>query len=267
MIERKTGEANILPFKKKASTAFDFNDVVTTDSNGYLVLATSSTPRAKLLGLIQRTVASTDADYAQNTMVEVDVFCCDEDEYEATVDTGTLTQAMVNSLFDLNDEDGINVNNNQQKAVKVIRYISATKARVKFNKFGGVGRMECLQQTISVSSFTDGGGASGTLALNSTIPKGAVVTQTLITDVTGFAGDTSAVVTIGDGTDADRYNTGTPDVFSTATDVSAGVPSGTAYHSADKTPTVTVTSNADFTAVKSNGSGQMTVTIFYYVAR
>ncbi len=267
MIERKNGEANILPFKKKASTAFAFNDVVTTDANGYLVLATSSTPRAKLLGLIQRTVASTDADYASNTMVEVDVFCDDDDVYVATVDTGTLVQSMVNSLFDLNDENGINVNNNQQKAVRVTKVISTTKAEIKFNKNGGVGRLEVLQQTVAVTSFTDGGSTAGTLSMNATIPKGAVVTQTLLTDVTGFAGDTSAVITVGDGSDVDRYNTGTPDVFSTATDVSAGAPSGTAYHSADKTPVITITSATDFTAVKTNALGQVTVTIFYYVAR
>ena len=113
------------------------------------------------------------------------------------------------------------------------------------------------------ADFTDGGSTSGTYEYTTDIPKGAVVTRTLITDVTGFAGDTSAVITIGDGTDEDRYNTGTPDVFTTATDIDAGVVSGTAYHAAAATPTLTVTSGSDFGAVT---AGSVTVTIFYYEA-
>ena len=267
MIERKNGEANILPFKKKASEAFVFNDVVTTDASGFLTKATATTPRLKLLGLIQRTVASTDLDYAQNTLVEVDVFSDKDDVYVATVDTGTLVQAMVNSVYDLADENGINVSVSSQKAVRITKVISTTKAEVKFNRGGGAPRIESIQQTVGVASFTDGGSTVGTYDLLAVVPAGAVVVQSFITDVVGFAGDTSAVLTIGDGTDVDRYNTGTPDVFTTASDISAGVPSGTAYHSAVKTPKLTITSATDFTLVKTNGAGLVTVTIFYYVAR
>ena len=268
MIKRINDDANILPFKKVASETFSIGDVVTTNSSGYITKATSTTAPAKLLGQITRDVLATDADYALNSDVNVDVFCDADDVYEADVSTGTLVQSMVGSSFDLDDHNSINVNQNSIKAVKIVRVLSTTKARVVFNALpAGVAGLRSIQQTVSVSSFTDGGGTSGTLAMNATIPKGAVVTQSFITDVTGFAGDTTAVVTIGDGTDVDRYNTGTPDVFSTATDVSAGAPSGTAFHSASKTPTLTVTSTADFTAVKSNGSDQMTVTILYYVAR
>ena len=117
------------------------------------------------------------------------------------------------------------------------------------------------QQTITRSQFTDGGSASGTKTLSVSIPEGAVFLQSAISRITGFAGDTSAVVTIGDGTDVDRYNTGTPSVFATADHVSTGSPSGTAYHSGAKTPTITVTSGADFTSVS---AGQMTVTLFWY---
>ena len=123
--------------------------------------------------------------------------------------------------------------------------------------------VKMISQTVAFSEFTDGSGASGTLALTATLPVGAVVTQTLIDDVTGFTGDTSAVVTIGDGSVVDRYNTGTPNVFVTAGAISAGAVSGTAFHSAVKTVTLTVTSAADFTSVV---AGAMTVTIFYYQA-
>lgn len=128
-------------------------------------------------------------------------------------------------------------------------------------KLGGA-RIASVQQTVTFSEFTDGGAAVGTLELDTDIPLGAVVTQTLIDDVTGFAGDTSAVITIGDGTDVDRYNTGTPDVFTTAAAISAGAASGTAFHSAAKTPTLTITTATDWGLVT---AGALTVTIFYYV--
>lgn len=125
-----------------------------------------------------------------------------------------------------------------------------------------VPKVVTYQETISFDDFTDGGSTAGTLELSTTIPAGAVFMQALIDDVTGFTGDTSAVMTIGDGSDVDRYNTGTPNVFATATAISAGAPSGTAFHSAAATPTITVTSNADFTSVS---AGAATITLFYYL--
>ena len=127
----------------------------------------------------------------------------------------------------------------------------------------GFPKIRTHQETITLAQFTDGGGASGTKALSVSIPVGAVFLQSMISNVTGFAGNTSAVVTIGDGTDVDRYNTGTPSVFATADAVSAGAPSGTAFHAAAKTPTVTVTSATDFGAIT---AGQLTITLFWYQA-
>ena len=81
--------------------------------------------------------------------------------------------------------------------------------------------------------------------------------------ITGFAGDTSAVITVGDGTTVDRYNTGTPTVFTTAAaGVGLGVVSGTAFHAAAKTPVVTITSAADWGSVT---AGQITLTLLYYI--
>ena len=127
-----------------------------------------------------------------------------------------------------------------------------------------VPKIKAYQETFSVTDMTDGGSAIGTFALSLSIPKGAIVLQSFVDAVVEFAGDTSATIQIGDGTDADRYSTGTPDVFSTADHIAAGAVSGTAYHAAAKTVTVTITSAADFTAVVTDGSGTVTVTIFYY---
>lgn len=123
------------------------------------------------------------------------------------------------------------------------------------------GSLVKVSETILFSAFTDGGAAAGTKALATQIPVGARVLGLHLTALTGFTGDTSAVVIIGDGTDTDRYMTGTPSVFTTAANgMSLGIPSGVPYHDTAKTITVTVTSAADFTAV---AAGSMTVEYFY----
>ena len=125
----------------------------------------------------------------------------------------------------------------------------------------GAGFIHRLRETFKLADFTDGGGAAGTVEFANDIPLGAVVLQTLISGVTGFIGDTSAVITVGDGTDVDRYNTGTPSVFTTAANgLDIGVPSGERFHAAAKTIKLTVTSGSDFTSVS---AGELT-TEFYY---
>lgn len=117
-----------------------------------------------------------------------------------------------------------------------------------------------IRQTVLFSQFTDGGSTVGTKTLTEQIPAGAFVRQTLLHNVTGFTGNTSAVLTVGDGTDVDRYNTGTPSVFTTAVAIDMGVPSGTKIHVTAATVTLTVTSATDFTSVS---AGALTISIFY----
>lgn len=125
-----------------------------------------------------------------------------------------------------------------------------------------VGSLTKLTETVAYSDFTDGGATVGTYDLTvGTIPAGALYVGTAVTAVTGFAGDTSAALTIGDGTDVDRYNTSTVNVFATAASgVAAGLPSGVLYHAAAKTVTLTITTAADFTSVS---AGSVTVSLYY----
>ena len=110
------------------------------------------------------------------------------------------------------------------------------------------------------SSVVDSG-TTGTYTFTSEIPAGAIVLATKIVVGAGFAGDTSAVVTVGDGTDVDRYMTGTPDVFTTAASgVECGVPSGDKLVTTANAPVVIVTTAADYTSVS---AGSMTVTVYY----
>jgi hypothetical protein len=133
---------------------------------------------------------------------------------------------------------------------------------------GGFGRayalVGVLEQQFDHEEFTDGSGAAGTVTFRGSIPKGAVVLGTKVTVEEGFAGDDSAALTIGDGSTADRYNTDTIDVFSTAADgVESGIPSGDLLLTAENQPVLTVTAGADWGSVT---AGIVTVSIYFVQA-
>ena len=111
---------------------------------------------------------------------------------------------------------------------------------------------------ILYSDFTDGGGAAGTYQVGFVLPATFFVERCYLSDVTGFTGDTSATITVGDGSDADRLNTGTPSVFTTADHIDLGVVSGTELVGTAFSPTITITSNADFSSVS---VGQLTIKV------
>jgi hypothetical protein len=120
---------------------------------------------------------------------------------------------------------------------------------------------QVIGETVSYTDFTDGGGAAGTYTMKQTIPAGAIVWKTIVQNVTGFAGDTSAALIVGDGTDTDRYMTSTLNVFSDVVAIDGGAISGTAIHTTAKTPVLTVTSGSDWGAVT---AGTMTVKIIFF---
>lgn len=123
-----------------------------------------------------------------------------------------------------------------------------------------------ISQRLTLTDFTDGGAAAGTAELNGTIPAGAVYLRSFLYNVEDAATVTTLTVQIGDGddgTDDDRYNTGTPSVAAEATTVDAGAPSGAVYHATAVTPVVTVTEDDDFTDVTTLG---FTVEMTYHGA-
>lgn len=126
----------------------------------------------------------------------------------------------------------------------------------------GYGAAKKVTQTVTRAQFTDGGAAVGTFATTTmNIPVGATVLAFALTALTGFIGDTSAVLTIGDGSDVDRYNTGTPSVFTTAANgIALGVASGVKYHDTAVNPVLTLTSASDFTSIS---AGSMTLVAYY----
>jgi len=123
-----------------------------------------------------------------------------------------------------------------------------------------------ISQRLVYADFTDGGGAAGTKSLNGTIPVGAYLDKAQVHNVTGFTGDTTAVIIISGGvdvtTDTDGYMTGTPSVFTTAAAVTVGVPSGVRTVTTAGIPLVTITKGSDWGA---GTAGALTVTLFYKV--
>jgi hypothetical protein len=129
---------------------------------------------------------------------------------------------------------------------------------------GDGGGLGCINQTFAYDDFVDGGGVVGTLVLDEGIPDGAVVQRSVLHSLTGFTGgaNSTATVQIGDGTDADRYTTGTPDISTTnASGVDLGVPSGTVWHDDEKDVTVTATVDNDWSTI---AAGEATVVICYW---
>jgi len=116
---------------------------------------------------------------------------------------------------------------------------------------------------ILFSDFTDGGGAAGTYVCGFELPVGFVADYSEVRAVTGFAGNTSATITVGDGSDVDRYNTGTPSVFTTIAALALGVASGIRALATANKPTITVTGNSDFTAVN---AGALSIRIYGHMA-
>lgn len=119
----------------------------------------------------------------------------------------------------------------------------------------------CISETVAYTDFVDGGGAVGTYTMKRTIPIGAWVVRVILLDVTGFAGDTSAALSVGDGTDVDRYNTSTKNVFDDVDASDGGVVSGAQIATIVDTPVITITTASDWGAVT---AGSLTIRIYYY---
>lgn len=120
-----------------------------------------------------------------------------------------------------------------------------------------------IADTFTYDEMTDGGSTAGTFVMTGDIPAGSLFLRSYVVDVTGFAGDSSATIQVGDGSDVDRYSVGTPSVFANVGIVVTNPASGVEEHtSAVTSPTVTITSGTDFGAVS---AGQATVILEYSI--
>jgi hypothetical protein len=125
-----------------------------------------------------------------------------------------------------------------------------------------------VAQIVKYSDFTDGGGASGTLTLNKQIPAGSFVLGSKVTVKTGFTGDTTAVMDIGDGSDEDLFSYTTHNILAAAENLVEGCDSAAAGNTgtgivpiaAATSVVLTVTGASDFGSIT---AGEMLVEVYY----
>lgn len=129
-----------------------------------------------------------------------------------------------------------------------------------------VPNIQKMSGLVVAALLTDGGGASGTAVSTETIPAGAIILGSKVIVGAGFAGNVSATLQLGDGSDPDRYNTGTPSVFATAANgIETGAPSGSKLQTTAGTVTATITSSSDIGLVIADGTGFLGYDIYYIV--
>ena len=116
-------------YPKLASTTFTFNDLVYIDGDGYLIKAVDGAAITPL-GLIQKTVAATDSDYASATRVPV-LVPGPHAEFECDVSTGSAAQTDVGEWIDIDDHNSVDVGASTYDIFFVTRVISASKLIAK----------------------------------------------------------------------------------------------------------------------------------------
>ena len=127
------GKTKMTPMPVTPSTAFAANSLVTF-SSGKLIPATSSTAALDIIGVIPKAIASTDADYASDRLVDIIVPVEKYTVWEGDVTSG-LVATDVGTEVDLTDASTVNRAAGSVDAVKVVRVLSTTKGLfyIKFN--------------------------------------------------------------------------------------------------------------------------------------
>jgi hypothetical protein len=134
---KKSGKTKIVYLPVTVSTAITKGSIVSFAS-GYLIAATSSTAALSHIGVLAKTIATTDADYAVARSVPVEVPVESNVIWEAPVTTG-LVAADVGLLVDLTDANTINRAASTYDAAMVMKVISTTKGWFKLNLGGSTG--------------------------------------------------------------------------------------------------------------------------------
>jgi hypothetical protein len=137
--KKAQGKTKIVYLPVTASTAFTEGGIVAF-SSGYLIPATSSTAALAHVGVIRKTIAATDADYAVARKVPVEVPVEKNVIWEAPVTSG-LVAADVGLLVDLTDAGTINRGASTYDAAQVIAVISSTKGLFRLNLGGATGEV------------------------------------------------------------------------------------------------------------------------------
>lgn len=131
VLYKPDGTEHIEFHPKVVSTAFAFNDLVYLDGNGYLTPAVDGS-LIKPLGLIKKTIATTDSDYATATRVPVEVAGVNS-VYLCDVSTGSAAITDVGEHIDIDDANSVDVAASTYDIFFVTDIISATQVLAKLN--------------------------------------------------------------------------------------------------------------------------------------
>lgn len=122
---KANGPSHVEFYPKTASTVFAFDDPVYLDTTGTLIAYTPGVA-APFLGLIKKTIAATDSDYASTTRVPVEVGNYDT-EYLFTATTTAAAATDVGEYVDyVAATVSVNVGSSAQDDVYVTQFISTT---------------------------------------------------------------------------------------------------------------------------------------------
>jgi len=127
-----------------------------------------------------------------------------------------------------------------------------------------VPKLSVISKVCAIADFTDDGGTSGHIDFsNNSLPAGSLVLGWKAVVTGEFKGDASAVIQIGVVGTLGKFSASVAQsVFTTGT-VGSGAPMDTSFNATAATPRITVTSGSDFAAVVTDGTGAMTVYLYY----
>jgi len=118
-------------------------------------------------------------------------------------------------------------------------------------------------QILAIADFTDNGDATGYIDIDTDLPANAIVIGWKAVILTGFTGDTTAIMQVGIAGDLNKYSGITSVSCLTATTVGALGNTDNALAITSQTPRVTVTGGSDFGLIS---AGSMIVSLYYFLA-
>ena len=137
--KKVSGKTKIVYLPVTPSTAIAEGSIVSF-SSGYLIAATSSTTALSHAGVLRKTIAATDADYAVARTVPVEVPVEKNVVWEAPVTSG-LVAADVGLLVDLTNAYTIDRSATVIDAAQVVKVLSTTLGHFILNIGGGTGEI------------------------------------------------------------------------------------------------------------------------------
>lgn len=127
----------------------------------------------------------------------------------------------------------------------------------------GLPAVRTVTQALTVSEFTDNTNATGYVDLSTQIPAQSIVIGWKINVTSGFAGDTTAIASVGVAGNLDAFSADTAQSVLAIAKVGSNALAAESYTTAATTVRLTVTGGADFTTIKTANTAACTITVYY----